>query len=214
VFSVNGKNRVKSRRAAALGATVLAIAGFIAAGPSKQPVVAQEDAVDELDYVIDLNEFVPELEQRLGGRLGGVRIDRQASPAQIVVSVSRPTAADHQTARATAGRAASRIRVVPAAASGAEIAALKSDVISLLHENGISPAAVQFDEVTGKLRVLSRGLSPAAETAVRQRVPAPLLEVVNDPTFSPRFTHVDRAQYPPYEAGLILTLGGAQLLTN
>jgi hypothetical protein len=79
-----------------------------------------------------------------------------------------------------------------------------------LKRHGVSPAAAGFNPVTQRFEVEARVIPDFVRSEIQSAAESVPVDFLVSPSFAPRFAHVDRAQYPPYEAGLLLTLGGAE----
>lgn len=162
----------------------------------------QDDAA-----VFGATEVVSErLRSTFGDRLISFWLDRASSPSALVVRLRGATARDLSGAQDAVDGGRDRVRVVAGTLSGAQVDDIRRRLLAALQDESVSPAAVGFNPTVERFEVTARALPPPVrERLQREAGGAPLL-VQEDDSFSPRFAHLARNQYPPYEAGLELTL--------
>jgi hypothetical protein len=141
-----------------------------------------------------------------GDRLSTFWIDRSASPSELVVAVRGLRPSDAESARQAVDSGSDRVRVVQTNWSPAQVEQLRERAISILRKHGVTPAAVGFNPTTQRLEVDACAILAPARAELRDAARTTPLEIREDPSFDPRPAHVARNEYPPYEAGLELTL--------
>lgn len=188
--------------AALLLATAILPTATAAADPPPNDESFQDDAA-----VFGATEVIAErLNSRFGSRLVSFWIDRSRTPSSLVVRLRGATDRDLANAQEAVDGGQDRVRVASGRLTAAQIEQIRARLVAALNEASLSPAAVGFNPTLDRFEVTARAVPAHVRSRLQHEARDATLLLNEDPSFSPRFAHVARNQYPPYEAGLELTL--------
>jgi len=196
----------RSRRVRSLLLAVVAVSGLVAIGASAEAAPNDEVYLDDAAVFGPTEAVADRLKDAFGERLSSFWIDRSASPSELVVVVRGARPADAESARTAVDGGRERVRVAPATWAPAQIGQARDRAMSVLAKHGVTPAAVGFNPTTQRLEVKARAIGAEVRGDLANAAGDIPLDVRENPSFDPRPAHVARNQYPPYEAGLELTL--------
>jgi len=190
--------------AAGLGS---ALPGAATSPPDPGPAQLGDETAGELDDVMDVDSVLLAMQAHLGARSGMAWIDSSGARPMLRVGVLNPTSGDAHRLAQLAGPAMGRAKLVPVGRSAAELAALKERTLAVLRPAAVS-YSVSVDPERQVVLVRVKRLDPALRRAVRDVVPANALDLAVDPGLRLELTHRRVDDYPPYEGGLQVKLGG------